>query len=123
MKEKPTVFFRSECGAYICRSFGNGRYEAWLTDGSLHWVDDDRVKTWEDAKRPMHPLPYGVGGYSARLTGQKPGSFTLNLLHCDVTKFIEPYKGNTIIEARDIVFRRKVRVIHLPKWLKEQVVS
>jgi hypothetical protein len=61
-----------------------------------------------------------VGGFSAQKTGQKKGSFTLNLLHCDTTKIIEAFKGNTIIESFDIVFRRKVPPQNVPHWLKER---
>lgn len=103
-------WYLSECGRYVCRVTTSwGSFEAWTVDGLVHWQDDDRVRTWEDARKPMHPLPYGVGGYSATITGQKKGSFTLTLLRCDVNKIIEPFKGNTIIESLDVVFRRKLR--------------
>lgn len=110
-------FYLSECGDYICRKLdGCGHYEAWTKDGSIHWEDDDRIRTWEDAKIPMHPLPYGVGGFSAEMHGQKRGSFTLNLLKCDTSKIIDPFQGNTITEAKDIVFRRKIPSNHNAAW-------
>lgn len=111
--------FLSECGGYVCRSHGGGNYEAWTVDGATHWKHDDRVKTWADAKRFRHPLPYGVGGYSAEKTGQKPGSFTLNLLKCNTRMKIKPFTGNTIIESRDVVFRRKVNRGHVASWLRK----
>jgi hypothetical protein len=117
---KQSVFYKSECGRYICRvsARGSGNFEAWTLDGSLHWRDDNRYFTWADQGKYRHPMAYAVGGYSAEMTGQKRGSFTLNLLHCDVTKEIEPFKGNTIIGSLDIVFRRKVPLQNVPKWLR-----
>lgn len=114
---KPT-FWRSECGGYLCRPFGGGNFEAWTADGSLHWRNDNRINTWADQKRFRHPMAYCVGGYSAEKTGQKTGSFTLNLLHCDVTKLVEPFRGNTIIDSMDVVFRRKIPPQNLPKWIR-----
>lgn len=111
------TLYLSECGGYLCRGLGSGNFEAWTRDGSVHWQKDDRVKTWEDAAIPRHPLEYGVGGYSAKKTGQKKGSFSLSLLHCDTSKFIEPFKGNTIVEARDIVFRRQLPPQRMPAEL------
>jgi hypothetical protein len=112
-------YYKSECDEYLCRYLGFGHYEAWTIDGEIHWVHDDRVKTWEDEKKRMHPLPFCVGGYSAEKTGQKKGSFTVTLLRCDVKKYIKPWTGNTVIESLDIVFRRKVQSTHTPRWLKE----
>lgn len=117
--ETTNRFFISECGGYVCRVAPGdswGSFEAWTVDGSIHWENDQRIKTWEDAREPRHPLPFGVGGYSATKTGQKKGSFTLNLLRCDTTMIIEPYKGNTIIESLDVVFRRKVPAGHYAAW-------
>jgi hypothetical protein len=116
--------YKSDCGRYLCRPVnrhgGGGTYEAWTIDGCIHWRDDNRIRTWADEKR-MYPMVYSVGGYSATLTGQKPGSFTLNLLHCDVSKVVIPGLGNTIIESLDIVFRRKVPPQNVPHWLKDEV--
>ena len=108
--------YLSECGRYVCRRT-EGLYEAWTVDGSIHWHNDDRIKTWDDAKRRHHPLPYAVGGYSATTIGQKPGSFTLTLLHCDSRKYIKAYAGNTIINSLDVVFRRKIPSNHVAKWM------
>ena len=123
MKTRPLPrkeMYLSECGGYVCRATP-GSYEAWTIDGSLHWRDDDRIKTWADAKRRRHPLPYGVGGFSCELPGQKHGSFTLKLLHCDTRKYIKPYAGNTIIEALDVVFRRQIQSNHTTSWLRRLV--
>ena len=111
-------WFLSECGTYVCRAIpGLGcDFEAWTIDGLIHWENDDRIQTWEDARKPRHPLPYAVGGYSAEKIGQKPRSFTLSLLHCDTAKIIDPYRGNTILEKVDVVFRRRLRWI--PKALR-----
>jgi hypothetical protein len=123
-KEKATptrTLYKSECGQYFCRVSprGWGNFEAWTLDGSLHWRDDNRHFTWADEGRYRHPMAYAVGAFSAETTGQKSGSFTLTLLHCDVAKEIQPYQGNTIIESLDVVFRRKVPPQHQPKWLRE----
>lgn len=114
-------FYKSEDGNYLCRSVRGGGwpYEAWTIDGSIHWRNDNRIRTSGDAERYRHPMAYCVGGYSCQQTGQKKGSFTLDLLHCDTTKIIEPGKGNTVLETLEVVFRRKVPLQHVPKWLKE----
>ena len=112
-------YYKSECGGYLCRYLGFGNYEAWKMDGSIHWVHDDRIKTWKDAEKRRHPLPFSVGGYSAEKTGQKKGSFTVTLLRCDTKKYIKPWTGNTVLESLHIVFRRKVQAAHIPRWLKE----
>jgi hypothetical protein len=85
---------------------------------AIHWVYDDRIKTWADEAKRRHPLRYIVGGYSAEKMGQKKGSFTLTLLHCNVKKYVKRWTGNTVIESRDIVFRRKIQATHIPRWLK-----
>lgn len=112
-----TVFL-SECGGYLCRvsDRGRGNYEAWTRDGSIHWRDDNRYRTFKDSVR-IHPMAYAVGGFSAEKTGQKKNSFTLTLLHCDVKQIIEPFTGNTIIESIDVVFRRKIPAQNVPFWL------
>lgn len=114
-----TGFYLSECGKYICRYLGDGgKFEAWTIDGSRHWRHDNRIRTWKDSEQPRHPMDFAVGGYSATMDGQKKGSFTLKLLHCDVTKIIEAGSGNTIIEALDVVFRRKVPPQNIPHWIR-----
>ncbi len=118
----PGAYYKSECGKYICRPTkregGGGLYEAWTVDGCIHWRDDNRLRTCKDSYLYRFPMAYAVGGYSATTTGQKPGSFTLSLLHCDHTKVIEPFKGNTVIESLDVVFRRKIPIQNVPRWLK-----
>jgi hypothetical protein len=112
--------YKSECGGYLCRSTRDGgRYEAWTRDGAIHWKDDDRIKTWEDEKKASHPLEYCVVGFSAQMTGQKKGSFTLSLAHCDITAIIKPWTGNTIIESRKIVFRRRVPAQCIPHFIRQ----
>ena len=111
-------FFKSECGNYLCRSLGGGTFEAWTADGSIHWRNDNRARTWADAAKPCHPLERCTGGYSAETIGQKKGSFTLQLLHCDTSKIIEAYKGNTIIEQVSVIFRRKIPPQNVPHWLR-----
>src|SRR5690348_6254239 len=111
-------FFKSECGEYLCRYVGHGgSYEAWTADGCIHWRHDNRIRTWADQDKYNHPMAYAVGAFSAERVGQKKGSFTLNLLHCDTTKVIEPFKGNTVLESVNIVFRRKIPFQQLPRWL------
>ena len=114
-------FFWSECGQYICRKIVGpyAFWEAWTTDGSIHWRHDNRVRTWEDARKPRHPMAYAGGSWSCQQTGQKKGSFTLGLLHCDTAKFIESGMGNTIINNLTVVFRRKIPPQNVPRWLKE----
>jgi len=113
------MMYLSECGQYICRRLdGCATYEAWTIDGALHWRNDARIHTWAEAAQPRHPMAYAVGGWSCATTGQKKGSFTLSLLHCDHTKFVDAYKGNTIIESLHIVFRRKIQANHIPAWLR-----
>lgn len=111
-------FFISECGGYLCRSLSGGHFEAWTIDGCIHWRNDNRLRTSKDLHPYRHPMAYSVGGYSAEQTGQKPGSFTLNLMHCDTTQEIIPFRGNTIIESLAVVFRKKVPMQHVPRWLK-----
>ena len=116
------VIYKSECGQYLCRSVSTstgGNYEAWSIDGCIHWRHDNRIRTWADEKKFNRPMAYCVGGYSCEKTGQKKGSFTLSLLHCDTTKVLKPFSGNTIIESIEVVFRRKVPVQNVPKWLSE----
>jgi hypothetical protein len=119
--------YLSECGRYVCRPVnrhgGGGTYEAWTADGSIHWRDDNRVLTWADADKPRHPMAYAVGGYSATKTGQKKGSFTLDLLHCDTAMFVKAYTGNTVIESLHIVFRRKIQSNHEAAWMKHLGLS
>lgn len=117
MAKLGTVFL-SECGNYICRSVRwGGHFEAWTIDGSIHWRDDDRYCRTLKLKYLEFPMERAIGGYSAEKTGQKSGSFTLNLLRCDTTKRIEPLTGNTVIESLDVVFRRKVPPQNVPKWI------
>lgn len=119
IQRKRTVYL-SECGEYLCRATRCwGNFEAWTRDGSIHWRDDSRIRTWADQRRFRHPMVYAVGGYSAEKTGQKKDSFTLNLLHCDTAKIVEPFTGNTIIDARDIVFRRKLPPQNVPRWIQD----
>ena len=114
-----TRMYLSECGNYICRAVkGVANYEAWTIDGAFHWVHDGRVRTWEDAAKRRHPLPYCIGGWSCEKIGQKPGSFTLDLLHCDTSEYIKPFSGNVIIESVQVVFRRKIQANHQAAWLR-----
>ena len=109
----------SECGGYVCRHVpGPGNYEAWTVDGSIHWRHDNRIQTWADARKPRHPMVYAVGGWSCEKTGQKKGSFTLDLCHCDVTKLVDSFTGNTLLETRLVVFRRKVQSNHIAACLR-----
>jgi hypothetical protein len=91
--------------------------EVWTRGGERHWRDDNRIRTWKDAAEPRYPMEFCVGGYSAQKTGQKKGAFTLSLLHCDITKIIDPWKGNTVIENIDVVFRRKIPPQNVPHWV------
>lgn len=88
-------------------------------DGSIHWRDDDRIKCWSDNEIEWHPFEYCTGGFSARVDGQKQGSFTVTLLRCDISKVIVPWTGNTVIEKLDVVFRRRVPPQNLPKFLRQ----
>lgn len=111
--------YKSECGQYICRMLRwGGHFEAWTLNGEIHWRHDNRIRTWKDQGKFKYPMAYAIGGYSAEKTGQKSGSFTLNLLHCDTAKEVEPFRGNTIIESLDVVFRRKVPIQNIPRWLR-----
>lgn len=111
--------FKSECGGYLCRAPKTwGSFEAWTIDGSIHWSQDDRIKTWDDNKLDWHPLEYCSGGFSAQMTGQKKGSFTVTLLRCDTSKVIKPWTGNTVIEKMDVVFRRRVPRQNWPWFLR-----
>lgn len=114
------MYYLSECGMYLCRSLGGGEFEAWTRDGARHWRNDNRVRTWKESRQPRHPMDFSVAGYSAEKTGQKKNSFTLNLVNCDITQFIEPFKGNTIIESIDVVFRRKLPPQNVPHWATSQ---
>lgn len=116
--------YKSECGGYLCRAPRRwGSFEAWTIDGSIHWRDDDRIKCFADEKTAPHPLEYCTGGFSARTTGQKKGSFTVTLLHCDTSKIIVPWTGNTVIESRDVVFRRRVPHQNWPRFLRAKPTS
>lgn len=120
---QPTLrpVFLSECGEYLCRCLGGGGlFEAWTRDGARHWRHDNRIRTWKEAAEARHPVEFAVAGYSNTKTGQKRDSFTLHLVHCDITKFVEPYKGNTVIESLDIVFRRRVPPQNVPHWIREK---
>lgn len=116
---KPGDMYKSECGEYVCRYLCDvARFDAWTFDGHIHWLDDDRIKTFADEKLDWPALKYAIGGYSAQMTGQKKGSFTLDLLICDPNKIIIPWKGNTVIETRNIVFRRKIPPQHAGALLR-----
>ena len=108
----------SECRGYVCRRVGSGEYEAWTADGSIHWRYDTRIQTWADARKPRHPMVYAVGGWCCEQTGQKPGSFTLDLCHCDVTGFVTAFTGNTLLDKRRVVFRRKIQPNHIAACLR-----
>jgi hypothetical protein len=64
-------------------------------------------------------MVYQLGGYSCTKLGQKKGSFTLNLLHCDPSVKIISFAGNTIIDKRDVVFRRKIQSNHVKSVLRK----
>jgi hypothetical protein len=115
-----TDIYLSDCGNYLCRALGGGTFEAWTKDGSRHWRNDRRIRTWKESAEPRHPMDFAVGGFSAAMNGQKKGSFTLNLLHCDITKIVIPLQGNTIIESLNIVFRRRVPAQNVPHWIKDR---
>jgi hypothetical protein len=85
----------------------------WTSNGCIHWR--------EDSRRPLceYPIVYCVGGYSCQKNGQKKGSFTINLLHCDTSIKILTLKGNTIIDQKDVVFRRKVQSNHVNAALRK----
>ncbi len=111
--------YKSECGGYLCRAPRCwGSFEAWTIDGLIHWRQDDRIKTWDDNNLDWHPFEYCTGGFSAQMTGQKKGSFTVTLLHCDTSIVIVPWTGNTVVEKQDIVFRRRVPHQNWPKFLR-----
>jgi hypothetical protein len=113
--------FRSECGGFFCRASatrGWGSFEVWSADGKTHWRCDDRIKCWADNELAWHPFEFCTGGFSAEKMGQKAGSFTVTLLHCDTGKVIIPWTGNTVIESRDVVFRRRVPPQNWPKFLR-----
>lgn len=113
-------FYKSECGQYLCRVVESwGHFEVWSVDGCIHWRHDNRYQRWADEKKYNRPMVYAVGGFNAEKNGQKKGSFTLTLLHCDTTKVIEPFKGNTILESLDVVFRRKIPIQNVPKWIHQ----
>lgn len=115
-------FYKSEDGNYICRFLEwAGSYEAWTKDGCIHWRKDNRINTRADAAKYRYPMVYAVGGYSCEKLGQKKGSFTLTLLHCDTTKVIEPFKGNTVIESIAVVFRRRLPPQNVPRWLRSSM--
>lgn len=115
------VLYKSECGGYLCRATRCwGSFEAWTIDGSVHWRDDDRFKSWEDHELEWHMFEYCTGNFSAQKTGQKNGSFTVDLLRCDTGKILIPWTGNTVIERQEIVFRRKVAPQNYPKFLRPQ---
>lgn len=102
---RESSFFRSECGGFLSRRVGSGAFEAWTVDGKTHWQ-------WE-RRESDYPLEWSVGSYSG---GQKNGSFTLGLYRCNTRKKIKPFTGNTVIEERSVVFRRKLPAIHMPRW-------
>jgi hypothetical protein len=111
--------YKSECGRYLCRAPRTwGSFEAWTIDGSIHWHNDTRIKTWDDERLPWNPLEYCTTGFSTQMTGQKKGSFTVGLARCDTSKVIVPWTGNTIIERQDVVFRRQVPRQNWPKFLR-----
>jgi hypothetical protein len=116
------TIYKSECGRYLCRvaSRGWGCFEAWTVDGSIHWLSDDRIRTFDDEKLDWHPFEYCTGGFSARMTGQKKGAFTVTLLRCDPNNIIVPWTGNTVVEKQDIVFRRKIPRQNWPKFLRPE---
>jgi hypothetical protein len=105
--------FISDCGGYYCRALGNAHFEVWTSNGTIHWR--------EDSRRPLceYPIVYCVGGYSCQKKGQKEGSFTLNLLHCDTQIKILVFKGNTIIDQKDVVFRRRIQSNHVNSVLRK----
>ncbi len=118
--KSPQTVYKSECSRYLCQVVVGhwGNFQAWSIDGSLHWRHDNRIRTSADQQKYRHPMAYAVGGYSAEKEGQKKGSFTLNLLHCDTQKEIVPFRGNTIIESLDIVFRRRLPRQNVPHWIR-----
>ena len=103
---------------YLCRAIGGwGSFEAWTIDGSIHWRHDNRIRTFKDQEKYRKPMVYCTVAFSAEKTGQKTGSFTVTLAHCDPTKDVEAFRGNTIIEQIDIVFRRRVPPHCVPKFI------
>jgi hypothetical protein len=118
------AIYRSECDAYVCHWLGQGgAYEAWTIDGDIHWHHDDRIQKRGDCERYPYPLDSMVVAYSAERYDQKQGSFTLRLAHCDPSKVIVPWTGNTILEQREVVFRRRVPWQQTPRWLKAALSS
>lgn len=110
----------SECGEYVLVAEG-GVHDGtvYLKDGSRMWIHDRRVKTWDDAKIPRKALPFCIGGYSCQKTGEKKGTFTINLLECDTEKFIEAWTGNTVIRSLNVKFRRKIPSNHHSAWRRK----
>lgn len=113
------TIYKSECGGFLCRATRQwGNFEVFTADGSTHWRDDDRFKTFADERAALKALPYCTGGFSAQKTGQKKGSFTITILNCDAAKAIIPWTGNTVTEQRDVIFRRRVPKQNWPKFLR-----
>lgn len=109
---RESSMFRSECGKYLCRQAGNcgGAFDAWTVDGKTHWK-------W-DRREPLsdYPLELNVGSYSCERGDQKKGSFTLGLYRCNPRKKVKAFTGNTVIEHQDVVFRRRLPAILMPRW-------
>lgn len=115
----PGDVLRSDCDQYLCRMRGWGaRYEVWSRDGMTHWVNDDRYDRRADT---TYPLPFMVGNYSAECYDQPWGTINLQLLQCDSAVKIVPWTGNTVLEARQVSFRRKLPRQQWPAWLKHYV--
>jgi hypothetical protein len=115
------AMFLSDCGEYILitkSGHGSSYSDVYLRDGSRHWVHDERVKTWKDAKVPRKALPFCIGGYSCTKNGEKKGTFTVTLLDCNTEKEIVPWTGNTVIQSLDVKFRRKIPSNHYAAWKK-----
>lgn len=114
--------YRSECDQYLARYLAHGgAFEAFAADGSIHWRHDNRIMRLVDRTRFTRPMVYTVSGYTGEQTGQKSGSFTLTLAHCDPSKDVIPWTGNTIIESMKVIFRRRIPRQNIPRWLAEGV--
>ena len=100
------AFFVSDCGQYIARPTGNCCFDIMTIDGSKIWLESRRE---ENGHFPEFPNMFT--GYSLIKANESHSIwiFELSFADLDISKRIDPYRGNCIIKSYKATFRRRIK--------------
>ncbi len=107
----PTLYI-SVCGRFVCRAHPSQHEgDVFSIDGAAHYRHEDRIKTWDDAKKPRKPYPFMIGGYSGRKKG-----FSLSLYQLKTDKPVVQWTRDVVVKQEEVIFRSTLAPKYAP-WL------